>query len=212
MLRKNLGETLSVVLGLAVVAMFLSCMSTEERAKIKQWELEGRNIRTGLFDEPYSGRSFQEKEELEKFMTTDDYQRAFDNHQRFLVVYNENQQKVDEQNRIIDAENAAIDRRNAEIDRTWQANEANVRNAVERHYQDLLRRFRWPSPGSFNEQGRGSGYTNNGRGYIYIFTLTEQGKIVHSETVDFSPPSLPPKETKKSRVSNNMRYNPNVTY
>jgi hypothetical protein len=68
-----------------------------------------------------------------------------------------------------------------------QANDANVRNAVETYYQDLLRRYNWPQPGTFNEQGRGSGYTNNGGGYLYTFTLTEQGKVVHSETVDFTP-------------------------
>jgi hypothetical protein len=33
----------------------------------KQWKAEGRNVQTGLFDEFYSGRSFQEKSELEAF-------------------------------------------------------------------------------------------------------------------------------------------------
>jgi len=201
-----------VLLGLTLVMLFLSCMTTEEREKKKQWELEGRNLKTGLFDEPYSGRSFQEKGDLEEFKATDEYQRAYENHQRFLVAFNENQRKVDEQNRLIDAENAAIDRRNAEIDRTRQANEANVRDSVQRHYTNMLQR---------QANGRlplstGSRYTNNGRGYVYDFILynTEGGKevIVHRETVNFTPPPLPAKESRKSRMSNTMRYNPNVSY
>jgi hypothetical protein len=46
----------------------------------KQWKAEGRNVKTGLFDEPYSGKSFQGKADLEAFKATAEYQTATANY------------------------------------------------------------------------------------------------------------------------------------
>ena len=65
----------------------------ERQEIIRQRRLEGRNIDTGLFDEMYSGRSFLEKEELNEFKTTEEFQRAYKNHQRFLARRAEHQNR-----------------------------------------------------------------------------------------------------------------------
>ncbi|WP_461257153.1 hypothetical protein [Treponema sp. R80B11-R83G3] len=235
MLRRNFIKILSVTLGLVIVTMFFSCMSTEEREKINQWELEGRNKKTGLFDEPYSGKSFQEKKDMEEFMTTVDYQRAFENYQRFLIAYNENQRKIDEQNRIIDAENIAIDRRNAEINRRNAEIDRSItafKNSAQRDFENWqmtqLRRFNlYPDPNKalLNSGSSGSvhfemqpinrmGLVTDG--FIATGRITINEQIVFNDTLRILPTSpFPAKqrtETHVSRVQNTMLYNPNTTY
>jgi hypothetical protein len=62
----------------------------------KQWKAEGRNVQTGLFDEPYSGRSFQERAELDAFKGTAEYTAAVNNYTTWETAYEREQSRVDE--------------------------------------------------------------------------------------------------------------------
>jgi hypothetical protein len=215
--------------------MLFSCKSSAEREQRRQWELEGRNPRTGLFDEPYSGKSFQETEDMEEFKLTDEYQRAYENYQNFQIRYSENQSRVNELNRQIDAENAEIDSRNAEINRRNAEIDREItafRNSAQREFDNWkatqLRRFNlYPDPArALLVSGRSGGATfemnpiNRQRlatdGYIATGRITIDGQVVFNDTLRIVPPRpFPPKqqtEARKNRAQNTMTYNPNTTY
>jgi len=235
MVRGKISRVLGVLMSLAFIAVLVSCMSAAEREQRRRWELEGRNPRTGLFDETFSGRSFQEKEDLEEFKTTEEYQRAFENHQRFLIRFAENQAQIDEQNRQIDAQNAEIDRRNSEINRRNAEIDRSItafRNSAQKEYENWqaaqLRRFNlYPDPGrALLDSGRSGGVNFEMRpinrmglatdGFIATGRITINGQVVFNDTLRILPPgSFPAKqqtETRISRVQNSMTYNPNTTY
>jgi len=213
---------------LTFFTMSISCMSTAEREQRKQWELEGRNIKTGLFDEPLSGRSFQEKYELEEFKTTE-------NHQRFLVRFSENQTRIDEQNRLIDAENVEINRRNTEINRNNNEIDREIslfRDSAQKEFENWketqLRRFNlFPDPArAFANSGRSGNASFEMKpinraglvidGYIATGHITINGQVVFNDTRRIFPTKpFPPKqqtESLRSRVRNTMVYNPNTMY
>jgi hypothetical protein len=99
-----------IVLGISVFWAwgFIGCFSLGDvflTNQQKQWKTEGRNIKTGLFDEPYSGKSFHEKVELEAFMQTAEYNMAVANYTAWKNAYNREQNRVDEENRRIQIRN-----------------------------------------------------------------------------------------------------------
>ena len=226
MLCRKLSGFLVVVFVLFLIVFFLSCASSAEREQRRQWELEGRNPRTGLFDEPFSGKSFQEKEELEEYLETDEFQRAYENHQRFLAIRSEHQIEIDErnrqineQNRLIDAENEQIDRKNREIDQEITA----FRNRVNREYSNWRdnanRRYPRPSDASYSssfELNPINRYGLANDGFRATGRITIDNRVVFNETRTWLPERpFPTKENRKPRINrivNSMTYNPDVTY
>ena len=235
------GKLIQILFLLTFATFLLSCVSIEERERRRlaeeqrrQWILEGRNPRTGLFDEQYSGKSFQEQVDLDEFKLTAEYQRAFENHQRFQIRFAENQAQIDEQNLQIEARNAEINRRNAEINRSNQERDRAIRefqNSANRQFENWretnLRRFNlWPDPNkAFSDSGRsGSAYFEmkpiNRMGFVtdgFIATgrIEINRQVVFNDILHIKPPSFPPRletERRLSSVQNTMIYNPNTIY
>ena len=99
-----------VCLSIVLLFYFVGCMSFGDiflTNQQKQWKAEGRNVKTGLFDEPYSGKSFQEKSELDAFMETEEYLIALSNYNAWKSAYDREQNRVDNENRRIRSSNQA---------------------------------------------------------------------------------------------------------
>jgi len=99
------------LLAFCILFLFLSiggCVSLDNLLlsdQQKQFKAEGRNIQTGLFDEPYSGKSFREKTELESFMQTLEYNEAVANYTRWKNTYDREQSRIDVENQKIRSRN-----------------------------------------------------------------------------------------------------------
>jgi hypothetical protein len=93
-MKKAFFTMLAVVGLLAVGCASLGNLFLTDQQK--QWKAEGRNIQTGLFDEPYSGKTFQEKTELEAFKATAEYNEAVANYNAWRSTYDREQKRIDE--------------------------------------------------------------------------------------------------------------------